>query len=166
MESFLFTEETLPEPWKKILSLLSPAPLIWTYAELGWDLLVQGDARRRETLQKLLLGLRLRRGSSAFLPLKTPKAAPEDAAGERAIFCWFLERLGGKIVILLGKEALEQGPYAGLDLGYFRETLSGGRVILSLPGLNELAEDEARLEATLAYMNASSIIAQQRIPPS
>jgi hypothetical protein len=158
------TEDTLPEPWKKILARLAPAPLIWTYVELGWDLLVEGDARRRELLRKLILGLRLRQGSSAFLPLKVPGASPEEAAGEKDVFSWFLERLGGKIVILLGKDTLEQSPYAGLGLTYFRETLIRGRIILSLPGLNELSEDEAKLEATLAYLSSSASIALQRMP--
>ncbi|MCL1889637.1 MAG: hypothetical protein FWF99_03945 [Desulfovibrionaceae bacterium] len=150
----------LPDPWRRIFSRLRPAPLIWSYAELGQDLLENGDPRRSQLLKRLLGGLDLPRGSSAFLPLALSGIDPEER--ERAIFARLLRLLNGRMLILLGQEALALSPYAESRLQPYQAQIIDGRFLILLPDMRALQEDPARITAATAYLRSS--LAKIKLP--
>jgi hypothetical protein len=74
----------LPAPWRALLEKTRPAPLVWTYEELGNDLLGNASAERSRCLRALLADLSLPRGSSAFWPLSLPLPGDGAVAGTAA----------------------------------------------------------------------------------
>jgi len=150
----------LPALWRQILNRLKPAPLVWSYAELGQDLLEKGDPLRSQLLKQLLGGLDLPRGSSAFLPLNLPGISPEEQ--EREIFARILHFLNGRMLILLGQKALDLSPYAASRLQPYQAQIIDGRLLILLPDMRALQEDPARITAATAYLRSS--LAKIKLP--
>lgn len=94
----------LPEHWKLLLNKVRPAPVIWTYLELGEDLMIKGDPSRSAMLKELIASLGLQKGTSSFLPLTLPDGAHDGA--EAWCFQACLNHLKGRIIVVLGMEAL------------------------------------------------------------
>ncbi|MDR1686114.1 MAG: hypothetical protein LBR82_06720 [Desulfovibrio sp.] len=61
--------------WRALLEKTRPAPLVWTYEELGSDLQGNASAERSRCLKALIAALALPRGSSSFWPLSLPASA-------------------------------------------------------------------------------------------
>lgn len=145
----------LPPAWQALMSRLKPAPVIWTYAELGQDLLVQGDPKRSAALKRMIGGLRLPAGSSSFLPVQAPDLSEEQRAMEPRIFQQMLHKLQGKVLVVLGSDALEHSAFGGLGLACFQERVFDGRLVLCLPALSELQGDSAKMDATVVYLRTA-----------
>jgi len=61
------------EPWVRILGRIPPSPrFIWTYDELGDDLLGVPNKLRGQLWRRVIAGLRLPPGSVGFLPYNLP----------------------------------------------------------------------------------------------
>lgn len=69
--------DTWPVPWQLLFARTNPAPFIWTYAELGEDLLENANQERAACLRALLGSLGLPRGSNAFWPSRLPMRSAE-----------------------------------------------------------------------------------------
>lgn len=145
--------QDLPEVWQTMLPRFSAAPIIWTYAELGADLLGKGDGRRGDILRRMLRALKLPRGSSAFLPLNIPGASPQQEKHEEGVFLTLLEWLGTKAVVIFGQGGLDHSPYASLTLSPFQESVTEkGRLVIMLPALDVLLDNNSLLEACINYL--------------
>lgn len=151
----LADESLLPAPWQALLHKVQPAPVGWSYLELGEDLLLQGDKQRSATLKKLIGGLQLGAGTNTFLPTVLPGLSAEEAARGQAAFGFSLKKLGCKILIFLGKNSFAQSPYAHLNLSFFQEQVADGKLILCLPDIKTLGEDAAKLDATIIYLRSA-----------
>jgi hypothetical protein len=170
----------LPEPWKRVLRKVGPAPIAWVYPELGQDLLLQADAGRGQALRGIIAGLQLKKGSSTFWPAALPASlsAPGDSPeknhddrvcnanntganspasscpSSRDLFRFGLEHLGVKFLVVLGPQALEGTDYAHLLLRPFSEQIADGRLILALPGFAEILSGQAKLESITLFLRA------------
>lgn len=140
----------LPEYWRALQPKLRPAPVIWTYLELGQDILVKGDPARSNALKELIASLGLTRGTSSFLPLVVPQGAQDGSEG----WCFqsLLGQLGGRVVIVLGADSLARSPYAESGLACFQERIVQGRMVLCLPSFAELLAAPDRFEATKVFL--------------
>lgn len=143
----------LPKAWEAVLEKVKPAPIIWTYEELGEDLMVRGDQARSRALRELIGSLGLKGGTSAFLPAVLP-GRPDDGS-DAWCFQAMLGRLGGRILVSFGSGALALGPYAPLGLEPFREKIVQGRIILCLPAFKDILADPARFEATKVFLRSA-----------
>lgn len=143
----------LPEAWAAVLRKVKPAPVVWTYAELGEDLLVQGSPERGKALRELIGSLALKGGTSTFLPARVPGGATDGS--EAWCFQALFQRLGGRILVALGPEALALGPYASLGLEVFREKIVQGRMIFCLPSFAEILASPDRFEATRVFLRGA-----------
>lgn len=140
----------LPEHWRALQPKLRPAPVIWTYLELGQDILVKGDPARSNALKELIASLGLTKGTSSFLPLVVPQGAQDGSEG----WCFqsLLGQLGGRVVIVLGADSLAKSPYAESGLACFQEHIVQGRMVLCLPSFAELLASPDRFEATKVFL--------------
>lgn len=147
----------LPKPWQTLLEKVQPAPVAWSYLELGEDLLVKGDKQRSSILKQLIGGLRLGAGTNTFLPVTLPGLSAQESSLEGAAFNFALSNLKSKILIFLGKDALAKSPYAYLSLSFFQEKVADGRLVLCLPDLMTLSADSAKLDATIIYLRSALV---------
>ena len=147
----------LPAHWSAVLDRVNPAPIVWTYLELGQDLFVQGDPGRSRALKELIGGLGLKGGTSAFLPVLLPASPPEAAKDGSEAWCFgaVLSRLNGRILVSFGSEALALTPYAALRLEPFHEKIVQGRIVLCLPSFAEILAAPARFEATKVFLRSA-----------
>jgi hypothetical protein len=160
--SKLFEPALLPAAWQKIFAKVKPAPIAWTYPELGQDLLLQGDFRRSAVLKELIQSLHLKKGSSAFWPASLPDCAGEgnlDADNYTLpdgldIFCAGLDYLGAKYLIVLGPDSLQGTAYARLTLKPFTGQIHNGRLILPLPSFDLLLADKMKLDTVTKFLRS------------
>ncbi len=127
---------SLPSPWENLLQKTPPAPVVWTYAELGEDLCGASDKERAACLRRVISAMNLPRGTSAFWPVSLPdcRQAPEGRFFQKG-----LASLSPKAVILLGTEAVQR---SGLPLslpGHFMQTVHQGRLYVLVPSFKEFA---------------------------
>jgi hypothetical protein len=125
-----------PDIWQTLLTRTEPAPLVWTYAELGEDLIGFGNKARSACLRRIIGALQLPKGSSSFWPvcLNSPV---EDAA--------FIKKLpfeGSKDTL---QETDVDTPYFGENVSFFqaglhflapRIVIMLGSAALALSGVN------------------------------
>ena len=133
------------EPWKGIFQKLNPAPVIWTYKELGEDLLIKGNPQRSAILKNLIGSLQLKKGSSAFWPSHVP-ALPETGTkylSDAQTYTAGLHCLGSKIVIIFGNSILHDLGYSLSDMAAFSETIINGRMFILLPDFSVIMEDKS-----------------------
>lgn len=147
------TNAKLPAHWEAILEKVKPAAIVWTYKELGEDLLVKGNPDRSRALKELIGGLGLKGGTSTFLPIVLPGA--DQSGGEGWCFGALLSRLNGRILVAFGPEALALGPYAALGLEPFHEKIVQGRMVLCLPSFNDILASRERFEATKVFLRSA-----------
>lgn len=160
--STLLDPALFPAAWQKIFAKVKPAPIVWTYPELGQDLLLQGDLRRSTVLKELIQSLHLKKGSSAFWPASLPDSYGEGkpdagsgtAPGELDIFCAGLDFLGAKYLIVLGSDSLRDTAYARLTLKPFTGQIHNGRLILPLPSFDLLLADKLKLETVTKFLRS------------
>ena len=137
-----------PEAWRPLLERTSPAPILWSYAELGEDLAGRGDKERSACLRRLIGSLQLPKGSSAFWPVYPPgggeSAPPPIGEGESTpgkaddFFQTGLRHLAPKVVIMLGTSTVE---LSGLRLSLnvpFTQQIHGGILYVLLPDFSAI----------------------------
>ena len=139
-----------PEAWRPLLERTNPAPILWTYAELGEDLAGRGDKERSACLRRLIGSLRLPKGSSAFWPVRlalpdedesipSPLAEGKSAPGGAGDFFQAgLRHLAPRVVIMLGPLTVE---LSGLELSInvpFTQQIHGGILYVLLPDFSAI----------------------------
>ena len=149
-DSALPDSRAYPEAWRSLLERTNPAPILWTYAELGEDLAGRGDKERSACLRRLIGSLRLPKGSSVFWPARL--ASPDDGqsaaaplngeesapGGASGFFQAGLRHLAPKVVIMLGASAVELSGL-GLSLNVpFTQQIHGGILYVLLPDFNAI----------------------------
>jgi len=141
-----------PDAWRRLLAKTRPAPVVWTYSELGLDLSGVGSPERGSLLRRLIAGLCLPRGASAFWPSALPV---ENTAGTFApdaeIFFAGLERLSPRLVVLFGHTTLAD---AGIDpalLPALQQAVIKGRLFVHAPAMADLLASD-RTIAVLASL--------------
>lgn len=156
-----------PEAWQVLLARTSPAPIVWTYAELGEDLSGNGDKDRSTYLRRLISSLQLPKGSSAFWPVRLAPFIGEDAeasreannatrsADESEFFQAGLQRLSPRVVIMLGAPAME---LSGLNLPTsipFTQQIHKGILYVLLPDFASLLGKGALQERAGVFLRAA-----------
>lgn len=152
-----------PPLWRSFFAKVRPAPIVWTYHELGLDLAGGGKTERGTLFRKLIADLRLPKGTSAFWPTASPAvpldhaaAVPEDGGLEAngPLFWTGIALLKPKVVVVFGAKAL-------LDMGLevetfplFQQRISEGKLLVHLPDMSLLLADETRLAPTLSLLRA------------
>jgi hypothetical protein len=152
-----FESAQLPAAWRKILSKVRPAPIAWTYPELGHDLLLSGNAARSRALKELIQALNLAKGSSTFWPASlpdVPEGRKSDQPVSADIFRSGLDYLGVKYLIVFGEETLRGTSYEKLTLKPFAEQILNGRLLLPLPPFELLLKDNSWMEMVTRFLRS------------
>jgi hypothetical protein len=135
-----------PQAWRELLAGASPAPVVWTYAELGDDLAGSGSKERSACLRRIIGSLRLAKGSSAFWPVRCAARAKTEDMNDARFFQEGLRRLAPKIVIMLGRESV---PLSGLDItlsASFTQQVRMGVLYVLLPDFTDILSRQTDLE--------------------
>ena len=146
-----------PGPWGGWAAKITPAPVLWTYHELGADLTGIGRSPERSVFFKDLIGeLRLPKGSSVFWPSAMPVAETGDTApllADAAVFSAGIARLAPQVVIVFGARALED---IGLDgaVRCFGQAMVEGRLLLLAPEISALLQNRAQRASTVSLLRA------------
>lgn len=145
-----------PGPWRELLDRMQPAPLAWTYPELGEDLLQAGNKERSAALREIISRLRLPRGSSTFWPARLPAQASSSTAGspEADYFRAGLQQLDVRFLIVFGPGSLAGTTYEALQLKPFSEQLADGRLFLALPDFSSLLSVPGRLDKVVMFLDS------------
>ena len=164
--------DCLPEPWQAMLSRTAPAPIIWTYAELGDDLAGRGDQERSACLRYIIGSLNLPKGSSAFWPVcltrtvpdvalvPSPSSAAASSAGvceypDRRFFQYGLRKLSPKVVILLGIQAVELSGLAVSLSTPFTQKIYKGTLYVLLPDFHTLLSKTVLKEQACVFLRSA-----------
>jgi hypothetical protein len=146
-----------PEPWKGWFAAIAPAPVLWTYHELGADITGIGrSAGRSAFFKNLIAELGLPKGGSVFWPSAMP-AAHEEGEGvlraHQAVFSAGLLRLAPQVVVVFGEAALADMGFAGL-IRPLRQTMVEGKLLLCLPEVGALLENETQRASSVSLLRA------------
>lgn len=147
----------LPGPWQNMTRFLKIAPVLWTYAELGQDLLGQGDPQRSALLKHLISALAFPKGGSAFWPFSLPglECVQHPDVFEQSPFFLGLCRIQPQVLIVLGPQGPEQ---CGMPFELkqpFTQTVFKGLLVLLLPEISALQNDEKILQQSIAFLRTT-----------
>ncbi len=143
--------EFLSAARQELLRHTPAAPLLWTYPELGPDLVGRGAPRRSACLRALIGGLSLPKGTSCFWP----PALPDEGSEAPAQFLSGVALLRPKAIILFGAECL---PMCGLPPvlnAPYTDAIITGRLALLLPSMVELSSLDSLPPACMDFLAAS-----------
>ncbi len=150
-----------PETWRAWYEKISPAPVLWTYHELGADVTGIGRSTARSAFFKqLLTDLRLPKGSSVFWPCAMPSGADGSPLADSPVFASGVQCLSPQMIVVLGETALEDIGLAG-RLKPFRQDMVDGKLVLLVPEIETLLHDRkqrASAESLLRAVLASIIL--------
>lgn len=142
-----------PAPWAAQWHKTKPAPLIWTYHELGLDITGQGEPSGRGMLfRKLIAELRLPKGSSAFWPCAMPHDGVLQA--NAPLFTAGLLRLAPHVLVVSGDAALADIGFAPHILAPFRQIIIEGKLIVGIPDTAALLRDPQQVTTTISFLQA------------
>lgn len=155
------------------------APLVWTYPELGLDLLSQGNPVRSRFFRGLLQNLALPKGGNAFWPCALPGAEGEpsvqhytDPGAEPGapqsdtplvynsrIFMSGLAYIQPKAIIVFGRHCLEE-IFAETrpdlkNLNDFQQAIVFGVKILLLPPITGLQDNQDKASSAVPFIRAA-----------
>ncbi len=152
-----------PAAWQALARRATSAPLVWTYPELGLDLLGQGSKERSAYLKKLISELALPRGTSAFWPLTLPETMPETAPeieseaaalSDSAFFQAGLQRIKPSTVVIFGASGVA---LTGLPLTLhvpFTQQIILGRLFVLLPDFVSLLQPQNEGSRPATYLRS------------
>ena len=148
---------TWPEPWRLVFAKVKPAPLAWTYHELGADLSgLPGGEQRAALFRSIIAELQLPRGTSTFWPTAVPMEQGNAAscAARPELFSAGLALLAPRIVVVFGKQALEDMDLPTDAVGLFQQRMVGGRLLIHVPAIDMLLDDAAQVRSTVSLLRA------------
>ena len=153
----LLRTDDWPGPWQRILEKVKPAPIAWSYAELGKDLLLASNPERSAALREIIAHLRLPKGSSTFWPACLPEGVAAETALKSAPQDFFragLDLLEVRFLVVFGPGALRGSVYGRLRLTPFSEQVSEGRLVLALPEFASLLAERSRLNKVISFLDS------------
>jgi len=155
--------DTWPDAWQALFARTKPAPILWTYPELGLDLGGQGCPQRSACLRELIGKLQLPRGSSTFWPLCLD--AEEDgtqAQVETGLFKDGLLLLEPKVVVLIGPRSVslaglaDLAPDRGFDLHTpFTQQIARGMLFVLLPEFPAMLENASLADKACVFLRSA-----------
>ncbi|MBQ9536997.1 MAG: hypothetical protein IJU79_04310 [Desulfovibrionaceae bacterium] len=138
-----------PESWQALLQKVQVGTLIWTYPELGLDLLKepsQGVDTRRNFFGQLLRSKpMLPKGTHTFWPYMLPNLEPNPV-----LFWSGVRALGGKMVVALGREA---GRILLAESICYKPQHIEGVLAFMLPDIATLTKDADVFEKLLRFVS-------------
>ncbi len=145
-----------PSAWSERFLKTSPAPVIWTYHELGLDLAgLSGPSTRGALFRKIIAELNLPRGSSAFWPCALPDPAAHNLLRSNpALFAAGLARLAPRVLIVSGKKALADIGLGDAALAPFNQLMVEGKLVVSVPDTADLSRNPAQAATTVSFLLA------------
>ena len=148
--------EAWPEAWRSLFLRTAPAPIIWTYAELGDDLSGRGDKDRSACLRHIIGSLQLPKGSSSFWPVSLSGGETGEAvSGRERYFQEGLRLLKPGAVIFLGAGAVElSGIALNLHIPY-TQTIARGMLHVLLPDFTTLLAGENFTRQACVFLRSS-----------
>lgn len=157
--------EQWPGQWQKLFAKAKPAPVLWTYRELGLDLLGGGEAARGALFRRLLSDLRLPKGTSAFWPTAAPQeplgsanaAAGSDFGSLEAnapVFWAGMALLKPRVMVVFGVAALQDMGLNAADFPLFQQQILEGKLLVHVPDMRHLLANEAHLMPALSLLKA------------
>ena len=150
-----------PERWQALFARTKPAPILWTYPELGIDLGGQGCAQRSACLRELIGKLQLPRGSSTFWPLcldAEHSDAQAQTQGQVGIFKGGMLLLAPKVVVLIGPRTASLAGLAelGLDLHTpFTQQIVRGMLFVLLPQFPAMLENTSLADRACVFLRSA-----------
>jgi hypothetical protein len=139
-----------PADWQERLKKTRPAPVVWTYWELGRDVSGVPDAKRRDLLQDLLKDLSHPPGTHSFWPLALPGPDGEqELSANTPVFWEGVRLLQSRAVVVMGSKALYALalPAGMRELRPFRQVRHQGRQLIVLHSPDMLIQEPQRLQA-------------------
>lgn len=143
-----------PEPWAGWFQKVTPAPILWTYHELGADLTGAGRSPERSAFFRDVIGeLRLPKGSSVFWPSAMPLPYGNDLQANPEVFAAGLSFLSPQIVAVFGQTAMDD---IGLNAcgNYFSQCMVEGKLVVVLPEIHDLLLGVAQRNSTVSLLRA------------
>jgi hypothetical protein len=147
-------EISWPSVWRERLQKTRPAPLIWTYWELGLDLCGTPDPQRRDLFQDLLRDLAHPPGTHSFWPPALPVRDGKEHVANAPVFWEGVRLLRGRAVIIMGTQALHALalPDCMLAMHPFQQIRHQGRQLIVLPPPNTLIQEVRRMQALREFL--------------
>ncbi len=145
-----------PFSWADRIAKSVQAPILWTYHELGTDLLGAGSPERSTFFKSLIGDLRLPRGSSVFWPSAMPPTnqnAPARLEANPAVYAAGVRRLNPQVMVVFGDKAIEDMGLAG-RVKKFRQEMVEGRLLLALPDIEELLRQPRQRQSAVSLLRA------------
>ena len=153
---------TLPPIWAERLAATRRGLIVWTYAELGQDLLgvqSEGLAARRAFLGQLLKDMNNPAGTHTFWPVTLPQdpgqsgAQPSGApfVSNADAFWTGVGKLGARAVVALGEPAV-QALDLPAPLPLMQQTRYNGALVLPVRDVAELLANTVLYRTTLTYV--------------
>lgn len=146
-----------PEPWSGWAAKIAPAPVLWTYHELGADLTGIGRSAERSAFFRDIIGeLRLPKGSSVFWPCAMPV---EDSSQNivlqknSPIFSCGVTYLSPQILVVFGERALDDMDLSGA-CAVFRQVMVEGKLLVLLPEIGDLLGGSAQRSSVVSLLRA------------
>lgn len=145
--------DSWPVAWREAWSKTGFArPFLWTYEQLGQDLLGTPDPERRETLRQVLVRLNLGPVHNFW-----PFSEPDGSAGlklQPKLFKEGVRHLAPKCVIFLGLREIEGiTPPGAPELFKVISYFNSGALCVHVPDIDELAANPALLEDMAALFH-------------
>lgn len=150
--------DSWPKAWRELYARSKPAPILWTYPELGQDLAGRGDKVRSACLRDFISRLQLPRGTSVFWPLGL-RASDDGPSGEfpaePEYFKAGLRLLQPKAVVFIGARSVEMAEL-GLALGTpFTQKIFQGIFFVLLPEFSALLERPSLVDKSCVFLRTS-----------
>ena len=145
--------DNLPQPWSTFAAKSKAGrPLLWTYQELGLDLLGRGNANRSNIIKKIITTLKLPAGSSNFWPHSVPEQTPQgqEFKQEPSFFEQGFNALEPQFLLVFGKPSAE-AIIPNINCLPYSYTHYNNKVLIYLPGLEEL-EDNQKLRKSVEFL--------------
>ena len=132
--------------------------ILWNYADLVYDLYLQGDKQRSDLLRSLIKHLDLPRGSSVFWPSSILDSNLQKQVDSQ-IFYSGIAALNPKAILLLGASALEEAQLP-LNLGHsYTNQIYQGRMYILLPEWQALLQaSQFQMACTFLRTTAQQIL--------
>lgn len=158
------SQEQWPAIWQSMFAKTRPASILWTYAELGQDLLGSGSKARSLCLRDIIGKLQLPKGTSTFWPPTLninenepgfehdPTPCKMYNSLEAHIFKQGLQELRPKVVVILGARTMELAELQlSLKMPYTNEVRQGIMFVL-LPDISTLLTNPGLVDKACVFL--------------
>jgi hypothetical protein len=147
-----------PVSWQERFAATRRGRLVWTYRELGQDMCLKPDARRRDLFQRLIADLAHPPGTHTFFPVCLPRSCAQDdppaVTHNAGIFWSALGELEARGVLVMGAEAVK---ILGLenDMHLWSMARLRGFFVWRLPEADAVANDEKFYSTLLEFLRTA-----------